>query len=319
MNVSIASICLSAAFFAMTSIASANCVSREPLMVTEVPVTVEITRPLVRDTVARVAPSAIPGPSTAPKPTPSLSSTPMLANTSTPVPPAFVVNDGPILPQSRPCPDTTSATLPTAMPQPKATAEREPPPRFWVLAAPEGLAEITASIKIAILDIVVSPCHITVVYSVGLPDWEPVGTDAKIGEASVIIGSNGSVHNAVRVQSLANAGRVTLGAATFEPYKPDGAEMRLQIPDLLITDSSSSDVRRTGERIDLHLLTRLRPHDHSRATTRFRGLGISPDGAIVAGLPGSSVGGGKATVGYIVDGAEKWFRVGVDGRVEPLN
>ena len=217
----------------------------------------------------------------------------------------------------------TPVDLPVPTLAPAETAEPRPAPIFWRVVASEDLSATTPSANIRIHDIVVSPKHITVLYSIDLLNADSQDLEVTVGHGSTLISSNGVVHEATTAQRLATFRGSTLAAITFEPYKLGGRELNLQVPELIISNPGASQTSQIDEPIELHILTRLIPDDSSSAITRFSGLDTSLSGAITAGIPGSFVGssprGQVASVGYRIDGVEKWFLVDSDGHIEELS
>ena len=217
----------------------------------------------------------------------------------------------------------TLVDLPDPTFTPAETAAPCPAPSFWKVGALEDLSASIPSANIHIHDIVVSPSHITVLYSIDLLNADSQDLDATVGHGSTLVSSNGVVHEATTAQRLATFRGSTLAAITFEPYKLGGRELYLQVPELIISNPGASQTSQIDEPIEIHILTRLIPDDSSSAITRLSGLDTSMGGAITAGIPGSFVGssprGQVASVGYRIDGVEKWFLVDSDGHIEELS
>ena len=96
------------------------------------------------------------------------------------------------------------------------SARPEPPMPFWKGASSQKLTASAAFADFAVHDIVASPRHVTLVYSIKLVGDASREQEATIGSRATLVGSNGDVHKALRTQQLATAEGVTLGAITFE-------------------------------------------------------------------------------------------------------
>ena len=208
-------------------------------------------------------------------------------------------------------------------PAPPETAQPRPPRTLWRLSAPENLVATTPHANLHIHDVVLTPQHITLVYSIDLLNDESNGSEGFLSPDSTLVGSGGAVHKATAAQRLAAYGSTTLASITFEPYKAGNRELYLRSPALIISDTDSSQTSQITGPIQLQILTRVGPDDSSNSITRLSGLRYSISGVTTAGIPGSFVGssprGQVATVGYKVYGVEKWFLVEQDGRVEELS
>ncbi len=208
-------------------------------------------------------------------------------------------------------------------PAPSETAQPVAPPTLWRIADPENLVVATPSANLHIHDVVLSPKHITVVYSIDLQNDDSDGSEASLSPGSTLVGPDGGVHEATTAQRLATYGSTTLASITFEPYNGGSGEMYLHSPALVISDPDSSRASQITGPIQLQILTRVDPDDSSRSITRLSGLRHSTSGVIEAGIPSSFVGssprGQLTTVGYQVHGLEKWYLVGQDGQVEDLS
>ena len=210
---------------------------------------------------------------------------------------------------------------PTAAPP--ETAQPRPAPTRWRIADPENLVAATPHVNLHIHDVVISPKHITVVYSIDLLNEDSNGSEASLSPDATLAGPGGGVHQVTTAQRLAAYGSTTLASITFEPYKGGSGEMYLHSPALVISDPDSSQTSQITGPTQLQILTRVAPDDSSNSITRFYGLRRSISGAITAGIPGSFVGssprGQVATVGYQIHDVEKWYLVTHDGRVEDLS
>ena len=208
-------------------------------------------------------------------------------------------------------------------PAPPETAQPLPPRTLWTIADPENLVAATPPANLHIHDVVISPKHITVVYSIDLLHDDADGLEASLSHESTLVGSGGGVHKAVNAQRLATYSSTTVASITFEPYKSGNREFYLHSPALVVRDAESSQTSLITGPIQLQILTRVGPDDSSNSITRLSGLRYSTSGSITADIPGSFVGssprGQVATVGYQVHGVEKWYLVGHDGQVEDLS
>ena len=208
-------------------------------------------------------------------------------------------------------------------PTPLETAQPLAPRTLWRISGPENLMASTPSANLHIHDVVLSPKHITVVYSIDLLDDDSDGSGASLSLESTLVGSDGGVQRAVNTQRLATYRSTTLASITFEPYTRGNSELYLRSPALALGTPDSSQSSQMSGPIQLQILTTVDPDDSSMSITRLYGLRHSTSGAITAGIPGSFVGssprGQVATVGYQVHGVEKWYLVAQDGQVEDLS
>ena len=218
---------------------------------------------------------------------------------------------------------SAAIAIPEPTPAPPETAQPRPAPTRWRMSDPESLVAATPHMNLHIHDVVISPKHITVVYSIDLLNEDSNGSEAFLSTDSTLAGPGGGVHRATTGQRLAAYGATTLASITFEPYKGGTGEMYLHSPALVISDPDSSQTSQITGPIQLQILTRVAPDDSSNSITRFYGLRRSISGAIIAGIPGSFVGssprGQVVTVGYQVHDVEKWYLVGDDGQLEGLS
>ena len=97
----------------------------------------------------------------------------------------------------------TLVDLPDPTFTPAETAAPCPAPSFWKVGALEDLSASIPSANIHIHDIVVSPSHITVLYSIDLLNADSQDLEATVGHGSTLVSSNGVVHKATTAQRLA--------------------------------------------------------------------------------------------------------------------
>lgn len=196
----------------------------------------------------------------------------------------------------------------------------EPSAPFWEVPDSEYLTMTTSSASIAVLDLIASPRHVTVFYSIRVPNSDPPGQEATVSRKPTLVGSNGDALRAESTQKLASAQGVTLGAITFDPYRLGSRELSLRIPELNIGGPGSSKAFSLDEPIEIPILTRLRSQESSDRITRMRGVPMTTTGTIDRGpygfFLGSSPQGQVATVSYNIDGIDRYFLVKLDGYVE---
>lgn len=191
---------------------------------------------------------------------------------------------------------------------------------FWRMVDSEELVIKTSSVNVAVHDIIASPRHLTVVYSVNIPGGESEGEEATINLKTNLVGSNGDVHSAVDAHGLGFFDGVTLGSITFEPYKPRNAELSLVIPELSLGSPDASQSFILGDPVEMKVLTRLRPREYTETIFRLPGVRTEaemegPYGSFLGSAPQGQV----ATVSYNFGGVDRYFLAKMDGHFEELS
>ena len=194
----------------------------------------------------------------------------------------------------------------------------EPQLPFWRMADEEDLAIDTSSVRLAVHDVIVSPRHVTVVYSIELTGGESEGEEATVNLKTALAGSNGDLHRAVAAHELGFSGGTTLGAIVFEPYRLKNSGLSLVIPELSLGSPDASESLYMDDPIEMHILTRLRPHETTEHIGRLPGVRTGAVGEAYGSFLGSSPQGQVATVAYHFGGEKRYFLAKRNGSFEEL-
>ena len=197
-----------------------------------------------------------------------------------------------------------------------------PPAPYWSVAGSDQLTFDAGSASISVHDILVSPNHVTVVYSAESSSSE-VSAPSLTGKSTLVDESGSIVYRATQLNTMISAGGFTLGTVTFDSYRLGSSELRLRVPEIKTGNGSEEKAVVLDEGVEVLALTRLRPNDATGRMFRMSGASRSRGGSVAdgpfGGFVGSSPQGQIATVSYDVSGSARYFLVKQHGNVQELS
>ena len=171
-------------------------------------------------------------------------------------------------------------------------------------------------------DILVSPNHVTMVYSAESSS-SGVSSPSLTSKSTLVDETGGVEYRARQLNTLASGQGFALGTVTFDAYRLGTSELRLRIPEIKTGQDADNKPSVLDEAVEVSLLARLRPNDATNGMFRLPGVASSAGGSVTdgpfGGFVGSSPQGQVATVSYEVANVARYFLVKQHGNVQELS
>ena len=148
----------------------------------------------------------------------------------------------------------------------------EPPVSFWEIPDADDFTTTTNEASISVHNVIASPSHITVVYSIEATGEETTGQQSSLTTKATLEGSDGTTLSATDAERLASIEDLTLGTVIFESYKLGAEEINLKIPELETQVAGTPQKTTLDNPVEMHVITRLRPNESTNKIVKLKGV-----------------------------------------------
>ena len=197
----------------------------------------------------------------------------------------------------------------------------EPDSPYWRVADSQHMVVSNEDYRLSIHKFLVSPQHITIIYST-----ETINGNGytNLTNRATLVGDDGQIKIAKKLESLASTSTKALASITFEPYSVGATNLSLTIPELTkYTTDGSQTVTSLSSSWQTNVLTRLKPQETTNKIFRLDGIDASQDTFVEKGPYGSFLGsspqGQVGTVSFSVNGQSRYFLVKQDGHIQEIS